>query len=67
MTKQYNKPVCFNAVRAMQRIDELEAENKRLTDENTNLKIRCRILETDRRTKHADTNQRDNRGQIQGA
>lgn len=47
-----SKPVVFNAIRAIDRIEELEAENKRLQEENealrkerTNLEIKCRILE----------------------
>lgn len=39
------KPVCFNAVRAMIRIRELETENEQLKKDKTNLEIRCRILE----------------------
>ena len=59
---RYTKPVCFNALRAMQMIADLKAEvselktenerisqhNRRLLEENTNLRIRCRILEADR-------------------
>lgn len=47
-----SKPVVFNAIRAIDRIEELEAENKRLQEEveqlrkdRTNLEIKCRILE----------------------
>lgn len=47
-----SKPVTFNAIRAIDRIEELEAENKRLYEEveqlrkeRTNLEIKCRILE----------------------
>ncbi|MBR2707352.1 MAG: hypothetical protein IKE74_09000 [Mogibacterium sp.] len=39
------KPVCFNAVQAMMKIDSLEAEVERLKKEKTNLEIKCRILE----------------------
>lgn len=41
-----NKPTVFNAIKAMQKIEELEAEVKRLQEEKTNLEIRCRIAET---------------------
>lgn len=44
----YKKPAVFNGVKAMQRIDELEAEVKRLQEANANLEIRCRIAEEDR-------------------
>ena len=44
---QYTKPVCFNAIEAMKRIDELEAENERLRKDVANLQIRCRIAEED--------------------
>ena len=44
----YTKPVVFNAIKAMQKIDELEAEVKRLKEANANLEIRCRIAEEDR-------------------
>ena len=47
-----SKPIVFNAIRAIDRIEELEAENKRLQEEveqlrkdRTNLEIKCRILE----------------------
>ena len=47
-----SKPVVFNILRAIDQIEELEAENKRLQEENealrkqrTNLEIKCRILE----------------------
>ena len=47
-----SKPVVFNAIRAIDRIEALEAENKRLQEEveqlrkdRTNLEIKCRILE----------------------
>ena len=42
----YTKPAVFNAIKAMQKIDELEAEVKRLKEANANLEIRCRIAET---------------------
>lgn len=41
-----NKPTVFNAIKAMQKIEELEAEVRRLQEEKTNLEIRCRIAET---------------------
>ena len=47
-----SKPVVFNAIRAIDRIEELEHENKQLQEEveqlrkdRTNLEIKCRILE----------------------
>ena len=47
-----SKPVVFNILKAIDQIEELEAENKRLQEENealrkdrTNLEIKCRILE----------------------
>lgn len=47
-----SKPVVFNAIRAIDRIEALEHENKQLQEENealrkdrTNLEIKCRILE----------------------
>ena len=47
-----SKPVVFNAIRAIDHIEALEAENKRLQEEveqlrkeRTNLEIKCRILE----------------------
>ena len=47
-----SKPVVFNILTAIDQIEELEAENKRLQEENealrkdrTNLEIKCRILE----------------------
>ena len=57
----FKKPVCFNAIEAMRQIADLKAEvaelktenkriskhNQRLLEENTNLRIRCRILEAD--------------------
>ena len=54
---KYTKPTVFNAIKAMERIDELTAENEKLREEverlqkeRTNLEIRCRILEADRQT-----------------
>ena len=47
-----SKPVVFNVLKAIDQIEELEAENKRLQEEveqlrkdRTNLEIKCRILE----------------------
>lgn len=47
-----SKPVVFNAIRAIDRIEALEHENKQLQEEveqlrkeRTNLEIKCRILE----------------------
>lgn len=47
-----SKPVVFNVIKAMEQVEDLEAENKRLQAENealrkerTNLEIKCRILE----------------------
>lgn len=47
-----SKPVVFNILKAIDQIEELEAENKRLQEEveqlrkdRTNLEIKCRILE----------------------
>jgi cell division protein FtsB len=47
-----SKPVVFNVIKAMEQVENLEAENKRLQAENealrkerTNLEIKCRILE----------------------
>ena len=47
-----SKPVVFNAIRAIDRIEALEHENKQLYEEveqlrkeRTNLEIKCRILE----------------------
>ena len=47
-----SKPVVFNAIRAIDRIEALERENKQLYEEveqlrkeRTNLEIKCRILE----------------------
>lgn len=47
-----SKPIVFNVLRAIDQIEELEAENKRLHEEveelrkqRTNLEIKCRILE----------------------
>ena len=47
-----SKPVVFNVLKAIDQIEELEAENKRLQEENealrkdrTNIEIKCRILE----------------------
>jgi len=42
---EYTKPVVFNVVQALKRIDELEAENDQLRKDRTNLEIKCRILE----------------------
>lgn len=43
--KEYKKPDVFNAVQAMKRIDELEAQVEELKKDRTNLEIKCRILE----------------------
>ena len=47
-----SKPIVFNVLKAIDQIEELEAENKRLQEEaeelrkqRTNLEIKCRILE----------------------
>lgn len=47
-----SKPVVFNVLKAIDQIEALEAENKRLQEEveelrkqRTNLEIKCRILE----------------------
>ena len=47
-----SKPIVCNVLKAIDQIEELEAENKRLQEEveqlrkqRTNLEIKCRILE----------------------
>ena len=47
----YKKPAVFNAIQAMRKIDELEAEVKRLKEANANLEIRCRIAEANMKEK----------------
>jgi len=39
------KPAVYNPAKAEARIKELEDKNHKLLEENTNLKIKCRILE----------------------
>ena len=43
--KDYTKPVVFNVIEAMKRIDDLEAQIEELKKDRTNLEIKCRILE----------------------
>ena len=44
---EWKKPPVFNAREATERIADLEEKVRKLKEENTNLRIRCRILETD--------------------